>query len=340
MWGDMPGKVGLLLITSAVILRPSPSPIKLDDSVPKLIVKPSRFMDSFNIPWPDLIGDDVELDEAVMQALPPGCRVLNTRGCQALWNHTLRIEVELPGGTELVFFKKGATGPDGLDRIKSSFESETALHSFIPEYVPKPVAHGSYRLHPNRHFYIAEYIEMDDMLPYPEAWAEAISALHRRSMGKSPEGKFGFHVNTYFGTISQNNAWTNSWENLWAQIFRSVCVTEEERCGPHPDLARLKTLYHELVIPRYLRPLESDGRVIHPTLLHNDAWPGNAKPRSDSLELCLFGSSAVWGHNEGASEPQWDFNARIEVYATLCFALHSAQYWHEPKRRKLDPGTQ
>ena len=84
-------------------------------------------------------------------ALPAGCRVLGTaRGGESLWVETLRIEVELPDGTEQVFFKKGASGPVGLNMMKGAFESEKALYSFIPEYVPVrlvPVAAGHALLH-------------------------------------------------------------------------------------------------------------------------------------------------------------------------------------------------
>ncbi|KAM7206748.1 Fructosamine kinase domain containing protein [Rhypophila sp. PSN 637] len=310
----------------------------------------------------DPVGDDVELDEGVMEALPAGCRVLNTaKGGESLWVETLRIAVELPDGTEQVFFKKGAPGPVGFNMMKGSFESEKALYSFIPEYVPEPVAYGSYRLRPDMHFYMAEYIEMkDDGHPDPRAWAEVFSTLHKRSMGKSPEGKFGFHMNTHLANIPQDNTWNSSWEKFWAQIFRSLCEKEEAARGPDDDLTRVKKASLEIVVPRYLRPLESDGRVVHPTLLHNNGWPGNIKPRTDSSQtLCLFDSCVVWGHSEadirvtrpntwnleaagemyrdtmGVSEPRADFDARIEVYATLGLVLRSAMYPQEPARRLL-----
>jgi fructosamine-3-kinase len=239
--------------------------------------------------------------DSFILALPAGCRVLNTaRGGESLWVETLRIEVELPDGTEQVFFKKGASGTLGLNMMKGAFESEKALYSFVPEYVPKPVTYGSYHSQPDMHFYVAEYVEMDDTHPDPRAWAEVLSTLHKRSMGKSPGGKFGFHIDTHLANIPQDNTWNSSWETMWAQLFRSMCEKEEAARGPDAHLTRLKKVFHELVIPRYLRPLESDGRVVHPTLLHNDAWPGNVKPKTDSPEtLCLFDSCAVWGHNEG-----------------------------------------
>lgn len=85
----------------------------------------------------------------------------------------------------------------------------------------------------------------------------------------------------------------------------SLCEIEEQRRGPDDDWTKGKKLLFEVVIPRYLRPLESEGRSIQPCLLHCDLWPGNTMPRSDSPEhLCIFDSSAVWGHNESKLPPQ------------------------------------
>ncbi len=239
--------------------------------------------------------------DSFILALPIGCRVVNTtRGGESLWVETLRIKVELPDGTEQVFFKKGASGPVGLNMMKAAFESEKLVYSFIPEHTPKPVAYGSYHSQPDMHFYVAEYVEMDEEHPDPKAWAEVFVTLHKRSIGKSPGGKFGFHIDTHLANIPQDNTWNSSWEKFWAQTFRSMCEKEEVARGPDDNLTRVKKVFQEFVIPRYLRPLESDGRIIYPTLLHNDGWPGNIKPRKGSPNnLCLFDSCAVWGHSEG-----------------------------------------
>lgn len=162
------------------------------------------------------------------------------------------------------------------------------------------MAYGSYSSRPDMHFYIAEYVEMVGAPPEPKGWAEDFSTLHKRSMGKSPEGKFGFHIDTHLANIPQDNTWNSSWEKFRAQSFRALCEKEGAARGPDDELTRLKKAFHDIVIPRYLRPLQSDGRAIHPTLLHNDGWPGNIKPRKGSPEtLCLFDSCAVWVHNEG-----------------------------------------
>lgn len=56
------------------------------------------------------------------------------------------------------------------------------------------------------HFYMADHAEIAETHPEPKAWATAFSTMHKRSMGKSPEGKFGFHVNIYLANIPQNNS--------------------------------------------------------------------------------------------------------------------------------------
>jgi len=249
---------------------------------------------------------------------------------------TRKIDVELPDGSQKVFFKKGATGPVGCDMMKGAFESESALYSFIPEHVPKPVAYGSYQERADTHFYIAEFADMTDDHPNATAYADVFATLHTRSMGRSPGGKFGFHIDTHLADIPQDNTWNSSWERFWDQTFRSLCEKEEAARGPDDDLTRLKEVFHQLVIPRYLRPLESDGRVIHTVLLHNDGWPGNImhKENKDG-PLCLFDSAAYWGHNEGGYPPlrhhmpqapltmaplahvlQWIFGRPVPTYGT------------------------
>lgn len=186
--------------------------------------------------------------------------------------------------------------------MRGAFESEKELHGFIPEYVPRPVAFGTYKSRPDAHFYLAEFVDMKGaMHPDPDPWALAVSTLHKRSMGRSPKGKFGFHTTTHLANIPVNTAWTSTWEQCFAQLLRGLCETEErqQHQAPSAEWTQLKKVLFDVIIPRYLRPLQSDGRSVQPCLLHSDLWPGNTRPRTDSPEtLCLFDSSAYWGHNE------------------------------------------
>ena len=56
------------------------------------------------------------------------------------------------------------------------------------------------------------------------------------------------------------------------------------------------------VIPRLLRPLDSEGRKVTPCLVHSDLWPGNCMPDADTDELRIFDSCAYRGHNEADLE--------------------------------------
>jgi fructosamine-3-kinase len=140
---------------------------------------------------------------------------------------------------------------------------------------------------------------MDDEVPNPADWAKAVATLHMRSMGKSPNGMFGFQASTHLAKFPVNNTWSQSWEALWAQQMHSMFAQEEEKHGRDEELERLKGLLFNEVIPRYLRPLETDGRSIQPCLVHSDLWPGNIKPKLDETEVCMFDSCGFWGHNEG-----------------------------------------
>lgn len=118
-------------------------------------------------------------------------------------------------------------------------------------------------------------------------------------MGRSPTGQFGFHITTHLANVPVNNMWNSSWQACWAQQMESLFDQDELLHGPDEEMARLKELYITRVIPRFLGPLESNGRPIQPCLIHSDMWPGNIKPAVDSGELIMFDSCAYWGHNEG-----------------------------------------
>lgn len=157
--------------------------------------------------------------------------------------------------------------------VRGCYESEKALHSFIPEYVPLPIDWGSYISRDDMHFYLAEYVEMDDVHPDAKAWATVASTLHRRSMGKSPETKIRISRRRFHDqcpNVPMSNSWSSSWEGFWTQRMRSLLEIEEARCGKDVSFTGLKSVLLERVIPRYLRPLESNGRLVQPCLLHGD----------------------------------------------------------------------
>lgn len=174
------------------------------------------------------------------------------------------------------------------------------MYKYIPDFAPRPIAFGTYEANPQKHFFLAAFVELDDeVVPSPDAYMAAVVALHRCSMA-DPVKNFGFDVSTRFGDLAQNNAWEDSWEKFWTRTMREILDREEAACGQHDEeLAGLKLQFLEKVLPRYLRPLESNGRSITPCLVHADLWPGNCKYRLGEERVSIYDACAFWGHNEG-----------------------------------------
>ncbi|RSM01632.1 hypothetical protein CDV31_011273 [Fusarium ambrosium] len=246
---------------------------------------------------------DIEkkLDKALLACLPKDGTVVS---CVPLglsdYCDTLKIDVRVPDDTIQTFFAKISRGQAGYDLLLGTNASESSLHSFIPEHVPRPLGFSTYESDPDRHFFLMEWVDMrDDDLPEPEAYMAPVVALHSRSMGMSPTGKFGFGVNTAFGNLPQVNKWEDSWEKWWTDYMTMILDREESLRGPHtPEDKELKDQFLNKVLPRYLRPLESNGRSIKPCLLHADLWPGNIKYQLENETAIVYDSSGLWGHNE------------------------------------------
>ncbi|KAL8773177.1 MAG: hypothetical protein Q9209_001853 [Squamulea sp. 1 TL-2023] len=183
--------------------------------------------------------------------------------------------------------------------MRGTFESEETLYAFAPNNVPKPLAWGTYKGEPDKHFYICDFYDMTDDLPDIQKFCAVVAQIHLDSMGKSPMGKYGFPVTTHLAYVDNDNSWSDSWEEWYAKALKRMLEEEENSHGPDEELAILTAAIFEKVIPRLLRPLETGGRQILPCLIHSDLWPGNVKPDALTGEPIIFDSCAFWGHNEG-----------------------------------------
>ncbi|KAB5542708.1 Fructosamine kinase-domain-containing protein, partial [Coniochaeta sp. 2T2.1] len=193
-----------------------------------------------------------------------------------------------------------AEGEHGRELVVAHWKSETSLYRLIPEFIPRPVAFGTYKSQLAMHFFLLEFVDMiADDIPDAESYLAPVAALHLRSMGKSPTGMFGFSVETKFGDLPQPTDWEASWEVWWTRHMRFVVDREERIRGPRaPEDAKLVHDYLVVVLPRYLRPLETNGRSIQPTLCHGDMWPGNVRYKDDNESVVIFDANACWYHNE------------------------------------------
>lgn len=180
--------------------------------------------------------------------------------------------------------------------MNGEFESMKAIYSVVPAFCPKPLAWGTYSGSNSTHFFLCDFHEMAQSPPEPVKFCEALAELHTN--GTSPNGKFGFHITTCNGSVPQENSWTDTWEEFFVAGFRHMLKLDEEVNGHNDRLEELSKPYFETVIPRLLRPLETNGRKVKPSLVHGDLWFGNAATVVETGNPMVYDACAFYGHNE------------------------------------------
>ena len=212
------------------------------------------------------------------------------------------------------------------------------LYRYLPQHVLKPHGWGKIESESNIWFYLCDFHNMKDEVPEIGRFVSIVAKLHRDSMGK--EERYGFEMPTHLANIPNDNTWQSTWETFFAQLMRKMFQVNGEAHGRDEDLEQLQDTILSKVIPRLLRPLETGGRSIQPTLCHTGIWPGNCMPDSETGTIMIFDSCAYWGHNEsdlgswrapryllggaylgeyrrtmGISAPRWDWDDRNALYA-------------------------
>ena len=111
--------------------------------------------------------------------------------------------------------------------------------------------------------------------------------------------KFGFHITTCHAKLTQiTNRWEDSWEKLYRDQLAHQIKMDEEKHGIWPEFQHVCRLTLEKVIPRLLRPLQSDGRSIKPCLIHGDLWDENTATDMNTGEPFVFDAGSMYAHNE------------------------------------------
>lgn len=214
----------------------------------------------------------------------------------SFWANIGRIDTELADGTPKSFFIKVVSKEVGKNMVHGEFESMKAIHAVSPEFVPKPIAWGSYKTLPDTHFFLCEFREMMEDMPDPHKFTSRLADLHQNSI--SPNKKFGFHITTYSGNLPQMVEWEDSWEKFFAKSMRWALDLEIKAKGHDPELDKLVPLLFDKIIPRLLRPLESDGRSVKPSLVHGDLWYANSGIDVDTNASLIFDGCCFYAHNE------------------------------------------
>lgn len=216
---------------------------------------------------------------------------------KSAWATAFRIAAQKHDGEEEIYFMKVSYGHHGREALRGEFEGTSAMHAITPDFCPKPIAWGSLRDEPDGHFYLCKFYDFTEGVPEPSSFCQKLARLH--SAQTSPEGKFGFHCTTYNGNLPQDNTWSDSWEVFFERGLRHVLEVREERAGPDAELERVLPVLFDKVIPRLLRPLETNGRRIEPSLVHGDLWCGNAGIVDGcTKEGIVYDPASFWAHNE------------------------------------------
>jgi len=189
-----------------------------------------------------------------------------------------------------------SVGEHGRESLKGEFESTLAIHTVTSDFAPKSIAWGSFKGISNTHYYLCRYHELAEELPEPTTFCAKVAELHTKH--ESPNGKFGFHVVTYNGDLPQENGYTDTWEEFFINGFKHMLNMNIERGGPWEEMENLKSGMLSNVIPRLLRPLETGGRSVIPSLVHGDLWCGNAAVDTQTGLPLIYDPSSFYAHNE------------------------------------------
>jgi protein-ribulosamine 3-kinase len=229
---------------------------------------------------------------------PRGAHVVTAHPHGAsFWTKTTRIDVELEDGSTRSYFLKASLNDLGKAMALSEFDGTAAVHKYVPEFVPRPVGWGQYKSDPNVYFYMCEYVNMINELPEVSSFCKILAELHKKSMPDS-NGKFGYHITTYGGTMPQYVKWSDTWEEFYIENLKDFARQERETHGPSDELNAMFPALFEKVCPRLLRPLERGPNKIKPVLIHGDIWYGNLSTNADTGNAITFDPSVLWAHNE------------------------------------------
>ena len=154
--------------------------------------------------------------------------------------------------------------------MHGEFESMIAIQAVTPSFAPKPIAWGTFRSNPELHFFLCDFHTMDSEAPNAAKFTARLAEMHQKS--SSPNGKYGFHLTTYNGNLPQDCRWTDTWEECYKNMLKRMFDLDEENRGLDEQLKGMANIILEKVIPRLIRPLETEGRSIKPCLVHGDLW--------------------------------------------------------------------
>ncbi|KAK3392838.1 Fructosamine kinase-domain-containing protein [Podospora didyma] len=241
--------------------------------------------------------EGTEVDANVLKVFPSGTTVKWTSPCGASWWALLsKLDVVLPDGQEKSYFLKIYTVPKADEITLGEFRSSQQLAAIIPRNIPQPVTYGVCAGNPDRAFILSEFRDMTDVMPSTSDFVTLVAKIHQHP---SPNRKFGwFRLTTFAGKYVWDNSWCRTWEEYFTRLTKNTMEAEIAIHGPDEELQELSAKILTKVIPRLIRPMETEGRSITPVLLHGDLWHGNVSVDNNTMEPVVYDPCCFYGHNE------------------------------------------
>ncbi|KAL6714825.1 hypothetical protein ACLMJK_007085 [Lecanora helva] len=144
------------------------------------------------------------------ERFPKESRVTSSQGYGAShWTHTARIDTEQADGSTKSYFLKVSREDNGKSMMLGEFESMRAIETYAPDFVPHPIAWGTFQEDPSMHFFLSDLREMDQEVPDMERLCSKLAEMHKNSHAAGIK-QFGFHTTTHNGSLPQDNAWSDS----------------------------------------------------------------------------------------------------------------------------------
>ncbi|KAK4154987.1 Fructosamine/Ketosamine-3-kinase [Chaetomidium leptoderma] len=264
------------------------------------------------------------VDRGVREKLPLGTEVHGISGSgSSYWARTAKIDATDAAGNSTPFFMKVLQYEQGRDMVSAEYHAMSLLHSVKPDMVVEPVAWGTYTEEPDTHFFLCRFHrfltekssektpkeketnKVPDVMEFPELVAD----LHKR--GTSKRGEFGFPITMYGGRNPQTFPVCNSWEECFSRGLDKIFDMEAKVQGADEEMHQLREGLMTKVIPRILRPLETGGRTLTPTLVHGDLWDGNVAVDEATGRPVIFDATPLYAHNEYELAPWWPTRHRM-----------------------------
>jgi fructosamine-3-kinase len=211
------------------------------------------------------------------------------------WARTAKLTVVDANGREDNYFFKVHQGERGRKMVSTEYESMMALYRIMPEIVASPVGWGAYEEMEDTYFCVCEYHQMSDDVPDVSHFPALVAELHKQ--GASPDGRFGYALETYGGNNPQLFPPSDRREECFRLGLGAIMDAEVKTHGPDADLEKLIEQTVTKVIPRLSKPLETEGRSIIPRLVHGDLWDGNFSLDVTTGQPLIFDATPLTAHS-------------------------------------------